>query len=343
MSLDREQGGDSGFPPAAARDFDLARSSGLPLAVDRSGRVDFLEGLPRVEPQPRTLDQMRSVLYNQTATGPTVLYYMYRGLGWPEDRERISGYDLRYDLTVLVPGLVGGEYVKTAGHYHPPVGQSDAGAARSGAERARSGAERARSGAERAPSGAERAPSGAERAPSGAEVSGSGAGVTRCGDGDGGAEGLLTYPELYQVLSGRAHYLLQKPAAGGPAGAIEDAVIVEAGPGDALYVPPGYGHVTINPGPDPLVMVNVVYAGFTSVYGPYRERHGAVYYEIEENGQGYFVPNDHYPDPPEPRLGRPTDLGVLGLRAGEPLYAQLVARPRAFAFLSRPPGDGPIP
>ena len=28
---------------------------------------------------------------------------------------------LRYDITVIYPGLIGSEYVKTLGHYHPKV------------------------------------------------------------------------------------------------------------------------------------------------------------------------------------------------------------------------------
>ncbi len=272
MTADRErdvhQPPGSPFVPPEARD--LSDLTGLPLRLTPLGRLDFGRALPSVAPQPRTLEEMRPVLYNQTATGPEELYLMYRGVGWPEDTRRHSGYGLRFDVTVLVPGLVGGEYVKTAGHYHPG-----------------------------------------------------------------------RYPELYQVAWGRAHYLLQKPVAAGPAGALADVVIVEAGPGDTLYVPPGYGHVTINPGPEPLAMVNVVDATFVSAYGPYRKRHGAAYYEVDERGQPYFVANDHYPDPPEPRLAGPTRPEDLGLQAGEPLYGQLTRNPGAFAFLSAPPGDWP--
>lgn len=262
---------------------DLSERIGLPLASARDGRVIFGGGLPEVTPEARTLEAMRPVLYNQTATEPEELYYMYRGLGRPEDTERFARHNLRFDLTVLVPGLVGGEYVKTAGHYHPAIpGRSE------------------------------------------------------------------TYPELYQVIAGRAHYLLQRPGRDGDGadpgdGKLEEVAIVEAGPGDALYVPPGYGHVTINTGPEPLIMVNVVDSSFASVYEPYRERHGAAYYEIEDRGQNYVVANDHYDHPPEPRLGRPTDLGRLGLSPGVPLYAQLARNPAAFAFLSDPPADGPRP
>ena len=261
---------------------DLVERTGLPLGLAARGRLEFREGLPPVAPQARTLEEMRPVLYNQTAGGPDELYLMYRGVGWPGDAARFSSLGLRFDVTVLLPGLVGGEYIKTAGHYHP----------------------------------------------------------------DG-------YPELYQVVHGQAHYLLQKratrpageePRAGGTEGPADDAalvdvVVVEAGPGQALFVPPGYGHVTINPGTEPLVMVNVVDRTFASVYEPYRRRHGAAYYEVEVRDdanvvRAVFVPNDHYSDPPKPRLVQPTRLQDLGLSDDEPLYPQLAREPEVFGFLS---------
>jgi len=275
---------------AGGRVVSLEARAGLPLGVGEGGRLVFAGGLPEVTPQPRTLGEMRSVLYNQTAGGPAVFYLMYRGLGWPADAESLAQDHLRLDVTVLVPGLVGGEYVKTAGHYHPLLPH---------------------------PLVPHPLVPHATAAP-------------------------RTYPELYQVLSGRAHYLLQMPSPAGPPGAIADVVVVEAGPGDALYVPPGYGHVTINPGPEPLVMLNIAEATFASEYGPYLASHGAAYYEIEEQGRAYFVANGHYHDPPKPRLASPTTLSALGLRDGVALYTQLARKPRDFAFLAHPLADGPV-
>ncbi len=263
-----------------AGERDLAEGTGLPLSVDEAGGIHFHGGLPSVTPQVRTIDDMRAVLYNQTATGPSPLYFMYRGLAWPEDASRLATYSLRFDLTVLVPGLVGGELVKTAGHYHPAPGP--------------------------------------------------------------GTEG-PSYPELYQVVAGRAHYLLQLPRGDRGSGVLADVVVIEAGPGDVVYVPPDYGHVTINAGEEPLVMVNAVDASFSSVYGPYRERHGAAYYEIEEGGKAYLVANDHYPELPQPRLCRPTDPATLGLEPGKPVYPQLAADPRSFSFLTEPRGGVLVP
>ena len=54
----------------------------------------------------RTHEKMREVLMDQNAPGPAIHYYMIRG-----------GKNKR-NITILETGTVGGEYIKTYGHYH---------------------------------------------------------------------------------------------------------------------------------------------------------------------------------------------------------------------------------
>jgi len=63
-------------------------------------------------------------------------------------------------------------------------------------------------------------------------------------------------------------------------------------------MPPGYGHVTINPGRKELKMSNLVSSKFASIYQPYKDRHGGAYYELETG----FVENKNYGKPPELRI-----------------------------------------
>ncbi len=75
---------------------------------------------PLPEPSVRTLDDMRCVLANPDQSGDTPLYYMYRDLALTAgDRAYLREQNVRLDITVIPPGTVGGEYVKTKGHYHP--------------------------------------------------------------------------------------------------------------------------------------------------------------------------------------------------------------------------------
>ena len=59
----------------------------------------------------RSHEKMKEVLMNPEASGPAIHYYMIRG-----------GKNKR-NVTVLDTGTVGGEYIKTYGHYH--IGQLD--------------------------------------------------------------------------------------------------------------------------------------------------------------------------------------------------------------------------
>lgn len=78
----------------------------------------------------RMLYDMEDVIYDQgwlKSADNTELYYMYRNLYRTEnDLEIIEKNHLRYDITVIPSGLLGIEYIKTAGHYHPKVPGSDA-------------------------------------------------------------------------------------------------------------------------------------------------------------------------------------------------------------------------
>ena len=75
---------------------------------------------PLPEPSVRTLDDMRCVLANPDQSGNIPLYYMYRDLALTAgDRAYLREQNVRFDITVIPPGTVGGEYVKTKGHYHP--------------------------------------------------------------------------------------------------------------------------------------------------------------------------------------------------------------------------------
>ncbi len=102
------------------------------------------------------------------------------------------------------------------------------------------------------------------------------------------------YGEVYMVLEGRAIYLLQNKE-------LDDVVAIETNPGEVAIIPPGYGHVTINPGPEDLKMANWVSPDFSSLYGPILEKKGAAYFYTEEG----WIKNDNYEPLPEIRYENP--------------------------------------
>lgn len=60
------------------------------------------------------------------------------------------------------------------------------------------------------------------------------------------------YPELYEVVEGIAHFLLQTKT-------FDDIVIIEAQTGDIIAIPQGYGNVMINPSPDGTLIMEISY------------------------------------------------------------------------------------
>ncbi|MDK2383301.1 MAG: glucose-6-phosphate isomerase family protein [Candidatus Korarchaeota archaeon] len=111
--------------------------------------------------------------------------------------------------------------------------------------------------------------------------------------------GRPSYPEIYQVHSGNAIYLLQR--AGPSLKEIVDFIVVRASPGDVVVIPPNYGHVTVNPGEETLVMSNLIYRGVESDYEPYERLRGAAYYYTIDG----FIRNGRYSSVPEIREGKP--------------------------------------
>ena len=191
--------------------MDLQVTSGLPLQADGDGRLIFGAGLTVVTPAVRTREEMREVLLDPEADAPAELYYMYRDVCRQQDRELLAQHGLRYDVTVIRPGLLGRDYIKTAGHYHP---------LKPGTE--------------------------------------------------------VTYPEVYEVLAGKAHYLLQtEPDEDGV-----EAILIEATAGDKVLIPPGYGHITINPASEFLIMSNWVAAIYFRL-APSNKTIGGAYFEAD--------------------------------------------------------------
>lgn len=136
----------------------------------------------------------------------------------------------------------------------------------------------------------------------------------------------IGYPELYQVLAGEAHYLLQKKD-------LSDVVAVTARAGDVVVVPPGYGHVTINPGKEVLVMVNLVSTRFQSEYGFYEEKHGAAYYEMKGEG---WVRNARHGTLPALRSVSAGDVPQPPVIRPEQSIYDLVTERKNLIFLNEP-------
>ncbi len=193
-------------------------------------------------------------------TGPA--YYMYRDITRSDaDRQWLQAQKIRYDITVIPPRNLSGEFIKTKGHYHPknPAGTG--------------------------------------------------------------------YPEIYEVLEGEAHYLLQKRDCSG-------VVMVTATAGDVVVVPPGYGHITINPSKTSVLqMANLVSSVFQSEYQEYENLRGAIFYEMTNRT---CKKNPLYPQNPALTFTSADRMTAVKEMIPAPLYTLVEQRAPVLGFLNHP-------
>ena len=116
------------------------------------------------------------------------------------------------------------------------------------------------------------------------------------------------FQELYTVLEGEAIFLMQKQRGRD----IEDVFAIKTKQGESVIVPPGYGHVTINPGRNELKLSNWVNNDCHGNYELFEKMQGACYYYTKSG----WIKNNNYAKVPklrfeEPLKSAPTDLGFL--------------------------------
>jgi len=207
--------------------IDLHKISGLPIFFDeRKLDLVFDGDFPFIKKSERSLDELRPYLKNPKAkNGPDPIYYVWRYVHLKKDDEKIKAYNLRYDITLIPPGKINGEFVKTAGHYHLP------------------------------------------------------------------------YPEIIEVLYGRAYFLIQS-FSNNPKN-IKSVFLIEAGCGEKLLIPAGYGHNMINVFNEPLLAANWVSEKAVDDYESYKNNHGASYYFLDNGNLIDIVKNPNYDSVPE--------------------------------------------
>jgi len=108
------------------------------------------------------------------------------------------------------------------------------------------------------------------------------------------------FPELYVVLEGRAWYLIQRPRKTNPK-IIEEVYLIEAEKNEKAVIPPGFGHVSINPENKKLIMGNWIGTGFEYDYQTYENLRGACYYLLESKDSKSinFEKNSYYEKVPD--------------------------------------------
>jgi oxalate decarboxylase/phosphoglucose isomerase-like protein (cupin superfamily) len=247
--------------------LDLTGISGIPIAVDQeTGRLSDPAGALYWDgPGQRCFGDLRAVVAVPNAIdaiADRVAYYTYRDVRLATE-SGLAANGLRYDVTVTLPGEVGGEHIKTAGHYHAL-------------------------------------------------------------DANG-----VSWAEIYDVLAGEAAFVLQK-AEGDPSGdpAVSRCVVIVAGRGDRLVIPPDYGHVTVNIGMTPLVLADLVATASSNHYQGYATRQGGAARIMAVPGESDAFEAEWNPAYPEVD---DTPLYLLG--TGRPELVRFLTDPASSTFV----------
>lgn len=155
-------------------------------------------------------------------------------------------------------------------------------------------------------------------------------------------------PEVYEIWRGRALILMQESTQDDPG----RCFAVEAGPGDVVVVPPGWGHATISADTEhPLTFGAWCVRDYGFEYEDVRKHRGLAFYPVLEDAStirsgGYVAeggainglawrPNPAY-TPHDLVEKRPRMYTGLGIQNDAPIYAQFEHDPDRFLFVSDP-------
>ncbi|OGF69457.1 hypothetical protein A3C73_03555 [Candidatus Giovannonibacteria bacterium RIFCSPHIGHO2_02_FULL_44_11] len=125
-------------------------------------------------------------------------------------------------------------------------------------------------------------------------------------------------PEIYEVLEGRAYFLLQRPTSPEDQSNIKEVYIAEASAGEKAVIPPKFGHLTINVGESTLVLANWI--GLSEYdYDAYKKYRGGCYYVLNKGANIEFEKNKNYSHVPEiKKLKLKKNLPELGMEKDNP-------------------------
>lgn len=143
----------------------------------------------------------------------------------------------------------------------------------------------------------------------------------------------IGYPEIYEVLSGYGRWVIQKKA--GSDEEITESYLIEAGPGEKVCIPPGFGHITVNAENSPLVEANIR-AHFDYDYESYKKTGGGVWRILASNESGMLEieSNPNYRETSHLKKLRPRKDWFKGYF--DPLWNVYQNSPKDVAFLVHP-------
>jgi len=95
----------------------LLNESGLPIKETDNGIV-FGKDIGKTFFQEKNYKRYKHFFQNKLLDKDNALYYIYRRVSFLKDIKLFESNDLRYDLTLIFPNIIGNEISHTIGHFH---------------------------------------------------------------------------------------------------------------------------------------------------------------------------------------------------------------------------------
>jgi glucose-6-phosphate isomerase len=139
----------------------------------------------------------------------------------------------------------------------------------------------------------------------------------------------IPYLEIYEFWHGTGAVYLQDAARPD----LTDVMLVDVQPGDKVIIPPGWVHVVVNTGLEPLAFGALYALGAKLLYEPLREMNGTAWAVLAD---GTFAPNPRYRNPPYPVRTRAREYPDFGIRRAQPLLEVLAGDQSRYDYVVRP-------
>lgn len=149
----------------------------------------------------------------------------------------------------------------------------------------------------------------------------------------------VSYPEYYQVIKGKAVFVMQKVDYEHTPGRMNvlDCIVAEVAAGQAIVIPPNYGHCTVNVSNETMVFSNLVAIDSKNFYDSVRHSFGMCCYIKKAVNNSYSIEkNDNYDFSCEPKLVTPIENITLGILSNQPVYNEFLHSPQKFNYLLDP-------
>ncbi|MBU3913753.1 MAG: hypothetical protein KKE50_06700 [Nanoarchaeota archaeon] len=181
----------------------------------------------------------------------SVLYYGYRNifLNNPSLLDILKQHKIRPDITILPPGCIGKEFLRTEGHEH-----------------------------------------------------------------------IERLPEIYEVIHGKAAYLLFKTQKQNQE-CIEDVMLILAEEGEHVLFPPFYHHISYNVSNVPLIMTDFLSTNAKSDFKYIKKHNGAPYWLANNKGKIKTIKNPQYKKARLRTIKPSAEIPELFLRKNCPMFA----------------------